>query len=149
MAARTEELARGVAEEHGVRIEHVEFVAGARPSLLRIYIDKPGGVSLDDCQKVSKHVAVLLEVEDFIDRKYVLEVSSPGIERPLFKADDYRRFVGREIRLRATEKIDGRRNFKGVIEDFQNGVVTMDCEGNRYQIPYEKIKKANLVYEFD
>ncbi|HSR52154.1 MAG TPA: ribosome maturation factor RimP [Acidobacteriota bacterium] len=149
VAARTEELARSVAQEQGVRIEHVEFVPGARPSILRVYIDKPEGVNLDDCQKVSKHLAVLLEVEDFIDGKYVLEVSSPGIERPLFKADDYRRFAGKEIRLQALEKIDGRRNFKGVIEDFSNGVVTMNCDGTLYRIPFEKIKKANLVYHFD
>lgn len=149
VAARAEELARGAAEDFGLDVLHVEFLGRISPAILRVYIDKPGGVTLDDCQRVSRQLGVLLEVEDLIDSKYVLEVSSPGIERPLFKADDYRRFVSREIRLMAKEKIDERRNFTGHIQDFTDGILTLDCEGRVYRIPYEKIKKAHLVHRFD
>ncbi len=148
VAARTEELAQRVAEDRGVEVMHVEYLPKGSPPILRLYIDKPGGVSLDDCEKVSKRVAVLLEVEDFIGHNYVLEVTSPGIERPLFKAEDYKRFMGKEIRLAATEKIGDRKNFKGRIADFADGVLTLDCQETRYRIPFEKIKKANLIYTF-
>ena len=148
ITARTEELAQGVVSDQKLELLHVEFLANGSPAVVRVYIDKPGGVNLNDCQKVSRHLALLLEVEDFIDCKYVLEVSSPGLERPLFKADDYRRHIGQEVRLVATDKIDDRRKFKGLIEAFSNGILTLDCQGERYDIPFEGIKKANLVYRF-
>jgi ribosome maturation factor RimP len=149
VAARARELVRGVVEAEGYELLHVEYQPAGASSMLRIYIDKPGGVNLSDCQRVSRHVGVLLDVEDFIPHQYTLEVSSPGIERPLFHEGDYLRFQGSEIRLTTTEKIDGRRNFIGVLTGFSAGAAEVDCEGRTYKIPLEKIKKANLVYRFD
>ena len=93
-------------------------------------------------------MSVLLDVEDPISESYVLEVSSPGIERPLVKASDFERFKGQEIRLTTTEKIETRRKFVGFIRDFENRVLTLDCQGVLCEIPFEKIRKANLVYRF-
>lgn len=149
VATRAERLIRGVVEEEGLELIHVLYLPKASRPLLRVYVDKEGGVDLSDCEKVSRHLSVLLDVEDFIPTHYVLEVSSPGLERPLFDETDYRRFRGKEIRLEAIEKIENRRNFTGFIKDFYNGVLELECSGRTYRIPFKKIKQANLVYRFD
>jgi ribosome maturation factor RimP len=89
-----------------------------------------------------------LEEEDVIDSRYVLEVSSPGIERPLFKEEDYQRFVGKEIQLVTIEKIDDRRKFQGLIQSFSQGILDLELEGEICRIPFEKIRRANLVHRF-
>ncbi len=146
VAARVEDLLREAVLAKGLELVHVEYQPQGATSLLRIYIDKQGGVNLKDCEQVSKHAAVLLDVEDLIPHHYMLEVSSPGIERPLFKETDYRRFVGQEIRLMATEKVENRKKFTGFIQDFAEGVLSLKCDGTTYKIPFGIIKKANLVY---
>lgn len=149
IAARVRDLIRGVVESEGLELVHVEFEGRGASSILRVYIDRPGGVTISDCALVSRRAGVLLDVEDIIPGKYVLEVSSPGIERPLFVPEDYSRFSGREIRLTTIDKIDNRRKFRGIIEDFSNEVLSLDCEGKTFTIPFNNIKKANLVYRFD
>lgn len=107
-----------------------------------------GGVTLADCQAVSKEVSALLDVADPIPHRYVLEVSSPGIERPLVKPSDFVRFAGQVVRIRATHLLDGRQNFKGKLEGLQeDDVVIAEHDGVR-RIPYAEIKRAHLVYEF-
>lgn len=147
--ARAEELIKGVVEEAGLELIHVEYEPSGASPILRIYIDKEGGVDISDCTEISRSVSVLLDVEDFIPTSYLLEVSSPGVERPLFKEEDYRRFQGKEIRLEATEKIENRRNFTGFIEDFSDGILKLSCGNRLYEIPYRLIKKAHLVYRFN
>ncbi len=149
LAGRAEELIRGVVEAEGFELVHVEFQPRGAASKLRVYIDKPGGVNLADCQQVSRQVGVFLDVEDLVPHQYTLEVSSPGIERPLFRPADYERFAGKEIRLAVLEKIDGRRNFKGRLLGLANGLVELETGGEILRIPLEKVKKANLVYRFD
>lgn len=146
VAAQVEDLIREVLAGDGVELVHVEYQPRGAASVLRIYIDKPGGVNLSDCERVSRHVGVLLDVEDLIPHHYVLEVSSPGIERPLFKEEDYQRSSGKEIRLETVEKVEGRKNFVGFIRDFREGILTLDCEGMAYRIPFVQIRKANLVF---
>lgn len=148
VGSRVETLIADVVESEGFELVHVSFEPrGAKP-LLRIYIDKPGGVTISDCSRVSRRVSVLLDVEDVVAGHYLLEVSSPGIERPLFKEDDYRRFRKREIRLVTSEKVDGRRKFTGFIEDFADGTLQLETDDGRHDIPFIKIKKANLVHHF-
>ncbi len=147
-AARVEELAAGVVQAQGLELVHVEFLPKGKPATLRLYIDKPGGVNVDDCRKASRHLSLLLEAEDFIEQQYILEVSSPGIERPLFKAEDYRRFSGKEIRLLTHDKVEGRKKFTGLLKGFSQGIVSLECQGGNYEIPLQKVKKANLVYRF-
>jgi len=149
VANRVERLVTGAVEAEGYELVHVEFLPRGASSILRIYIDKPGGITLDDCQRVSRHLSVLLDVEDVIPHQYVLEVSSPGIERPLFKQEDYNRFAGKEIRVGTFQKIDGRKNFVGILRGIDQGVVKLDSEGATYRIPFSQIRKANLVYRFE
>jgi len=149
VAAHAEGLLRDLVQADGVELVHVEYQSKISPTVLRIYIDKPGGVSLQDCARVSKQASAFLDEGDFIPRRYVLEVSSPGIERPLFKEADYRRFVGKEIRLITTERIEDRRKFTGLIRTFSEGILKLELDGETYQIPFSKIRKANLVHRFE
>ena len=149
VAAHAEGLLRDLVQADGMELVHVEYQSTTSPCVLRIYIDKSGGVSLQDCTRVSKHASALLDEEDMIPRRYVLEVSSPGIERPLFKEEDYRRFVGKEIRLITTERIENRRKFTGQIRTFSEGILKLELDGETYQIPFSKIRKANLVHRFE
>ncbi len=148
VAAHAEGLLRDMVEVDGVELVHVEYQPEGSSSVLRIYIDRPGGVGLQDCERVSRHASALLDEEGFSLRRYVLEVSSPGIERPLFKEADYRRFVGEEIRLITTETIEGRRKFTGLIRTCSGGILKLEFDGETVQIPFSKIRKANLVHQF-
>ena len=148
VASRAEQVVKGAVEADGLELMHVEYLPRGSGSLLRIYVDKPGGVDVGDCQRLSKHVSVLLDVEDIILHHYLLEVSSPGIERPLFTELDYQRFRDKEVRLEAFEKIDGRRKFTGFIRSLSGGILRLECELQTYQIPFHKIRKANLVCRF-
>jgi len=136
-------------ESEGLDLVHVEFEGRGSSSILRIYIDSPTGVTVSDCAQVSRQAGVLLDVEDLIPGKYVLEVSSPGIERPLFTPEDYLRFKGREIRVTTRDKIENRRKFNGVIVDFLDEILNLDCEGQLIRIPFSNIRKAHLVYKFN
>jgi len=148
LAARAEALLADVIEAEGLELLHVEFQPKGANSILRIYIDKPGGVNLADCQRVSKTAGVLLDVEDVIPHKYTLEVSSPGIERPLFNERDYRRFTGSEIRLVTKQKIAERRKFQGRLLGLDQDLVSIECQDGIHSIPLKHVKKANLVYHF-
>ena len=148
VAAHLEGLLKDVVELDGVELVYVEYRPEGSPSVLRIYIDKPGGVGLQDCERVSKQASALLDEDNLILRSYVLEVSSAGIERALFKDADYRRFVGKEIRLFTTETIEDRRKFTGLIRTFSEGIPKLDFDGETYQIPFSKIRKDNLVHPF-
>jgi ribosome maturation factor RimP len=149
VAARVERLLSGALEAEGYELMHVEYLPRGAASVLRLYIDKPGGVTLDDCQKASRYAGVLLDVEDVIPHHYVLEVSSPGIERPLFREADYRRFLGKEIHLTTRAKIEERKNFTGVIRAVASDVLTLECDGRTYLVPLKQIRRANLVYHFE
>ena len=149
VADQVERLVGQAIAAEGYELVHVDYLPRGAGSILRLYIDRPGGVTLDDCQHVSRHVSVLLDVEDIIPHQYVLEVSSPGIERPLFKQSDYSRFAGREIRLTTIGKIEGRKNFVGVLRGINEGVVELESEGAVYRIPFDRVRKAHLVYRFE
>ena len=148
LAARAEPLLANMIEAQGLELLHIEFQPRGAGSILRIYIDKPGGVNLADCQRVSRNVGVLLEVEDMISHKYTLEVSSPGIERPLFSARDYRRFAGSEIQLVTACTIDERRKFRGTLLGLDDELVSIECQDGIHSIPFKHVKQANLVYHF-
>jgi ribosome maturation factor RimP len=141
-------IERVVARE-GLVLVHWETAGPRNNFILRIYIDKPGGVNHGDCERVSNQVSTLFDVEDLIDSHYTLEVSSPGIERTLYKPADYERFAGNRVRLRSSEPVGGQRNFRGKLLGIENNVVQLDADGvGRVEIPYEKIAKANIEFEF-
>jgi ribosome maturation factor RimP len=141
-------IERVVARE-GLELVHWEAVGPRKNFVLRIYIDKQGGVNHGDCERVSNQVGAIFDVEDLIDSHYTLEVSSPGVERGLYKPADYARFAGNRIRLRSSEPVAGQRNFRGKLLGIENDVVRLDADGaGRVEIPYEKIAKANIEFEF-
>ena len=130
----------------GYELVGVEYHGGRR-ALLRLYIDREGGVSVEDCQRVSRQVSGLLDVEDPIPGPYTLEVSSPGLDRPLFRAADFQRFVGREVRIRTDVPLEGRRNFRGVLRGLRGDEVLVEVDGAELALPVERIEQARLVPE--
>jgi len=132
----------------GCELVGIEFIPQGRRSLLRIYIDKADGVTIDDCSDVSHQVSGVLEVEDPIREHYTLEVSSPGLDRPLFKLEDFDRFSGRQVKLRLRLMVDGRRNFTGRILGVEGESVRLEVEGKPLAFAIVDIDKARLVPEF-
>jgi ribosome maturation factor RimP len=143
------EIIERVASREGIELVHWEAVGPRNHFVLRIFIDKPGGVNHGDCEAVSNQVGLLLDVEDLIPHKYTLEVSSPGVERGLYKPKDYERFAGSRIKLKISEPINGQRNFRGRLVGIDQDRVSFDADGvGLIEIPYESIVKANIEYEF-
>ena len=140
-------LAEEVAAHQGVEVVDVEYVKERGEYFLRIFIDKPGGVTLDDCQAFSEEIGGLLDEVDPIPQSYSLEISSPGVERPLKKEGDFERFAGRLAAVKTYSPLDGRRNFKGVLRGLQDGSVVIEVDGRQVAIPREAIAKAHLVME--
>ena len=143
------EIIERVAAREGLELVHWETVGPRNHFVLRIFIDKPGGVTLGDCERVSNQVGTLFDVEDLIPNQYTLEVSSPGIERGLYKPADYERFTGSRVKLRTAQPINGQRNFKGVLLGISGDIVSLEADAaGRIDIPFEQIAKANIEYEF-
>jgi len=143
--SRLQELVAPVVAALGYELVGVEHVPQGRRSVLRLYIDRDDGITVDDCERVSRQVSGLLDVEDPIPGEYLLEVSSPGLDRPLFTAGHFQRFVGHQVRLRLTTPIEGRRNFSGVLQGMREDGVVLLVEGVEVELPLAKIDKANLV----
>lgn len=147
---RAAELADRIAAREGCEVAHCEFVKEGPGWVLRVYIDRRGGVGLEDCTAVSRQLSTALDVEDFIDRSYSLEVSSPGVFRPLFEAEDYQRFVGERVRIKTMAPVRGRRTFVGELGGLEDGTVTIhEPGGQTFEIPLDKVGKANLEPELD
>jgi len=122
----------------------LEWRRERRGWVLRIFIDKPGGVTIEDCAKISEIVGEILDREDIIHHSYVLEVSSPGIERPLVKKEDYERFKGEKAKITLKTPVSGRKNFTGIILGIKENLVQIEVEGKVWELPLDNIKKANL-----
>ena len=147
--ARIVEQVRRVAEPlcaaEGVEFVHVEFQREPGGRILRLYVDKPGGVRLDDCVTISRQLSDLLDVCLESSEPYSLEVSSPGPDRPLGKMTDYERFKGCEARIKTANAIDGRKSFKGLIMGLSETTVTLRVADRDLAIPYGEISRARLV----
>lgn len=141
-------IAGPVVEGFGLELVDLRFTTGHGRWTLQVFVDKPGGVTIDDCSDVSRELSTALDVEDPIPRSYTLEVSSPGLDRPLVKERDFIRFSGKKARIRTRTDIEGRRNFKAIIDGAESGIVRItDADGRRYEIPLSNIEKANLEIE--
>jgi ribosome maturation factor RimP len=154
---KVQRLIAPVLQDMAVELVDLEFKREGRDWFLRLFIDKEGGVTLDDCADVSREIDALLEVEDVIDTAYRLEVSSPGLDRPLKKPEDYERFRGRLVKVKTFEKLDpddrghSRKTFEGELLGLEAGMVRirqLDKKGGVVEIPLEGIAKANLEFEF-
>lgn len=132
----------------GYELVGVEHLPQGHHSLLRIYIENPaGGVTVSDCEKVSRQVSTVFDVEDPIAGRYSLEVSSPGLDRLLFSVKDYERFVGREIKVQLAMPIDGRRKMTAKLLGIADGLITVEFEGETKQFSFDDVEKARLVPE--
>lgn len=141
-------MAERVATSEGLTLVDVELKGGSRNSLLRIYIDKPGGVSHADCQLISEQMSAILDVEDPFPESYVLEVSSPGLDRKLVKASDYLHFVGRRARLVLRDPVGNEKVYVGRLAGFEEGRVKLDLgESGVTEFEMSNISKARLVVE--
>ena len=148
---RVQAIIERVTTREGLELVHAEMVGGRGSSILRIYIDKPGGVTLGDCTTVSQQVSVILDVEDPIHHQYTLEVASPGLDRGLYKPADYERFAGNPARVKLSEAIAGQRNFHGTLvgldREGEPAALLEDETGKRHRLPLDKIIKANVELE--
>ena len=145
---RIRDAAERAARTAGVEVVDVEWKIG-KQRFLRVYIDKPEGVSHSDCQAVSEQLGVLLDVEDLVPgSRYILEVSSPGLDRKLTKAADFERFVGRLARISTIEPVDNSKFFEGRLAGHADGLVKIDVKGRIVELPLAGIRKANLVVEW-
>jgi ribosome maturation factor RimP len=142
-------LARSVVEPLGYELVGVEyFQRGKLGGVLRVYIDHADGITLDDCAAVSRQLSGVLDVEDPIKGHYDLEVSSPGLDRPLFGVEQYERFRGHRAKVRLAAKLEGRRNFAGVLAGVDQGALLLEEDGETIVLPLEMIESARLVPEF-
>lgn len=138
------DIGHNIVETKGFELIDVEFVKESGNWYLRYYIDKPGGVNLDDCQLISVEVSRLLDVTDPIPYSYILEVSSPGIERPLKKDKDFLRHIGSFVEIKTFERIKGKKVFTGILDDYSNDGIATIKNGQSYSIPKEHFSIYNF-----
>jgi len=147
---RIEDIAKRVADRTDVEFVHCQVAGSKRNPTVRLTIDKPSGVSLDDCADFSREVESVLDLDDFIPTSYTLEVSSPGIERELYKIEDYHRFAGQMARVKTDRPIADQRNFVGRIVSVIDGNIEFDDRSNGLvRIPFDSIKKGNLMVDLE
>lgn len=136
-------------DAYGCELWGVEVQRAGRFLTVRLYIDKDGGVSVDDCADVSRQVSAIMDVEDFIADKYNLEVSSPGLDRPLFTLDQYSRYVGQEIVVHLRVSVANRRKWRGTLESVEGDMLTLNADGEVQTFAFGNIQKGHIVYHFD
>lgn len=147
--SRLNQIARGVVEPLGYELVAVElFQRGAAGAILRIYIDHERGIGVEDCAAVSDQLSAVLDVEDPLQGHYDLEVSSPGLDRPLVFPAHFKRFEGARARIRLSEKLDGRRSLEGILRGCDDAIVRLEADGRDWAIPIQRIEIARLVPEF-
>jgi len=135
-------------EALGCTLWGVEHSTGGRHSLLRVYIEKQGGVGIDDCEQVSRQLSSVLDVEEPVAGEYTLEVSSPGLDRPLYNLDQFRQFAGEDIKLRLRIPFEGRRKFQGQLRGVEEEDIVLMVEDNEYLFPVDNIERATVVPRF-
>ena len=146
--AIAEELALPLAEKLGVELYDVDYKKEGSDWRLTYYIDKPGGVSLLDCEEFSRQISEVLDQADPIEQNYILTVSSPGIERKLTKPAHFQAVLGKKIEVKLFTPKEGKRQFVGILKAFEENKVVLDCDGTEVTIRLDEISAAKLVYEF-
>ncbi len=147
MQTALDNLVKNTVEGLGFILWGYEYRPHGESALLRIFIEKEEGISVDDCALVSRQIGAALDVEDIIPVAYILEVSSPGMDRVLFSADQYQDYIGDKIKVRTRTRIDDRRNFKGLLVSADDSVVTVKVDNEEFAIPYESIDRARLILD--
>ncbi len=153
VAERARRLLEPVIVRDGFELVEVEWGREGPAWVLRLFVDRPGGVTIEHCQELSRTVEPILDVEDFIEPAYHLEVSSPGLDRPLRKPADFERFAGQRVHVKTFGPLDGptgpRKNWTGTLRGLEAGQVLVEVDGTLHRIPHDKIAKANLEYDFE
>jgi len=153
IAQRVATLLEPLLSREGFELCEVEWLREGQGWVLRLYVDRPGGVTIDHCQELSRTVETVLDVEDFIEPTYALEVSSPGVERPLRKPEHFQRFAGERVQVRTFGPVDSgqgaRKSWTGVLRGFEDGAVLVEADGRLHRIPHGKIAKAHVAYDFE
>ena len=145
---KTEELIMPLIEQHQFELVDVEYVKEGGNWYLRAYIDKPGGINVDDCEVVSRELSDILDEKDYIDEAYILEVSSPGLGRPLKKEKDFERSLGEEVEIRTYRMIDRQKEFTGILKSYDKETVTIEMEDTQERT-FEKSEIALIRLAFD
>ena len=146
--AKTTELIQPVVEANGVELFDVDYVKEGSDWYLRVYIDKEGGVTIDDCQNVSRAFNEILDRENYIDDQYIFEVSSPGLGRPLKKEKDFKRSLGKSVECKLYKAINKQKEFEGILKDFTEDTVTIETEGNELVLDRKDIAMIRLAIDF-
>lgn len=145
---RLTELLTPTVEAAGFELLGAEFVSAGRHSTLRLYIDHPDGVNVDHCALVSREVGAILDVEDPIPNEYNLEVSSPGLDRPLFTPEHFAKVIGQKVEVKLAIPQDGRRKFKGALIAIEDDMLVIEVDGKPYRLLMDNVDKANVVPVF-
>ncbi len=139
------DMLRPAVEETGKELLGVEFISAGNNSVLRLFIDHENGINVDDCAEVSRQVGAILDVEDPISSEYNLEVSSPGVDRPLFELSHFQQVIGENINVKLSMPLNGRRKFKGILSAIENDTLIIEVDGIDYELVINNVDKANLV----
>lgn len=142
-------LIEPVLQDIGFELVEVEYLTMHGRWILRLYIDKEGGVTIDDCADVSRDLGDIIDVKEVIDHEYVLEVSSPGLNRPLRKEKDFIKAIGSRIKLKMIRDLEGQKNFTGRLKDYNNRTIYLETEGKLIELPFDDVEKSNLIYDFN
>ncbi len=146
---KTEEILIPLVEEYGYELVDVEYVKEGGTWYLRAYIDKPGGISIEDCEMVSRRLSDILDEKDYIDDSYILEVSSPGLGRPLKKEKDFKRSIGKEVEVRTYRMIDKQKEFTGILKAYDKDSVTVELEdGTEKNFDKGDVALIRLAFDF-
>lgn len=145
---KAEELVAPIVEKYGFELVDVEYVKEGGSFYLRAYVDKPGGITVDDCETVSREFSDKLDEADFIDESYIMEVSSPGLGRPLKKEKDFKRSMGEEVEIRTYRPINREKEFYGILTAYDENSVTIDCEGEEKIFQKADIALIRLAFDF-
>jgi ribosome maturation factor RimP len=145
---RLTELLAPTVEATGFELLGIEFMSAGRHSTLRLYIDHPDGITVDNCAQVSREVSAILDVEDPIPNEYNLEVSSPGLDRPLFTPAHFAKVIGQKIEVKIAIPQEGRRRFKGQLQAIEDDMLVIEVDGKQYRLLMDNVDKANVVPVF-
>jgi len=143
------EVVEPLLQDLGFELVDVENAVDQGRWILRLYMDREGGVTLDDCARVSSELGDLLDVKDLIEHEYILEVSSPGLNRPLRKEKDFSKVIGQRIKVKMSTFREGRQNYTGCLLAFSEGMLHLEVDGKEMLLPWSEMEKAHLIYEFD
>ena len=139
------DMLRPAVEETGKELLGVEFISAGNNSVLRLFVDHENGINVDDCAEVSRQVSAILDVEDPISSEYNLEVSSPGVDRPLFELSHFQSVIGETVNVKLSMPLNGRRKFKGILTAIENDTLIVEVDSIDYELVMNNVDKANLV----